>query len=64
MQFLHSPILERDQKVILKEALLLYIADLQKNYYKDKLIDESSYLNKMQELETIIETLHLTEFYQ
>jgi hypothetical protein len=64
MQFLHSPILERNQKLILKDALLLYISDLQKNYYKDKLIDESSYLNKMQELETIIETLHLTEFYQ
>ena len=64
MQFLHSPILERNQKLILKDALLLYISDLQKSYYKDKLIDESSYLNKMQELETIIETLHLTEFYQ
>ena len=64
MQFLHSPILERNQKMILKDALILYVSDLQGRYYKDKTIDEPSYLEKMKEIELIVHTLHLTELYQ
>ena len=33
MQFLHSAILDKEEKMILKDALFLYVSDLQKRYY-------------------------------
>ena len=46
MQFLHTAILDKDEKMILKDALFLYVSDLQKRYYGDKLIEEPVYLEK------------------
>lgn len=60
---LHSQILDRNEKMIIKDALFLYVSDLQKRYYGDKVIETSTYLEKMQEVETIVEKLHLTELY-
>ena len=53
-----------DEKLILKDALFLYVSDLQKRYYKDKMIPEQSYLAKMKEVEQIVDKLHLTELYR
>jgi len=64
MQFLHSAILDKDEKMILKDALFLYVSDLQKRYYGDKLIEETVYLEKMQEVEAIVEKLHLSDLYR
>jgi|TARA_R100000005_G_C4954269_1_gene173465 hypothetical protein len=64
MQFLHTAILDKDEKMILKDALFLYVSDLQKRYYGDKLIEETVYLEKMQEVEAIVEKLHLSELYR
>ena len=50
--------------MILKDALFLYVSDLQKRYYSDKLIETDVYLNKMKEVEAIVEKLHLTELYR
>tara|TARA_A200000159_G_scaffold142984_1_gene146873 strand:- start:5267 stop:5458 length:192 start_codon:yes stop_codon:yes gene_type:complete len=61
---LHSAILDSDEKMILKDALFLYVSDLQKRYYRDKMIPESSYLTKMKEVEGIVDKLHLTDLYR
>lgn len=61
---LYSAILDKDQKMIIKDALFSYVSDLQKRYYGDKVIETSFYLNKMREVERIVERLHLTELYQ
>jgi hypothetical protein len=61
---LHSQLIDMDEKMILKDALFLYVSDLQKRYYADKLVDEDVYLSKMKEVETIVEKLHLTELYR
>ena len=64
MQFLHSAILDKEEKMILKDALFLYVSDLQKRYYGDKLIQTDVYLEKMKEVEAIVEKLHLTDLYR
>lgn len=61
---LHSQLIDMDEKMILKDALFLYVSDLQKRYYADKLVDKDVYLAKMKEVETIVEKLHLTELYR
>ena len=64
MQFLHSQILDKNEKMILKDALFLYVSDLQKRFYADKLIEQPMYLEKMKEVETIVEKLHLSDLYR
>jgi hypothetical protein len=61
---LHSQLINMDEKMILKDALFLYVSDLQKRYYSDKLVETDAYLAKMKEVETIVEKLHLTELYR
>ena len=61
---MHSAILDMDEKLILKDALFLYVSDLQKRYYKDKMIPEPTYLAKTKEVEQIVDKLHLTELYR
>lgn len=61
---LHSAILDMDEKLILKDALFLYVSDLQKRYYNDKILPEDTYLCKMREVEGIVDKLHLTELYR
>ena len=51
------------QKELLKDALLAYVSNLQKRYYGDKIIDESLYLSKMKEVQSIVDELHLQELY-
>lgn len=64
MQFLHSPILDRDEKMVLKDALILYVSDIQKRYYADGVIAEDVYVSKMEHIQQIVETLHLSELYR
>lgn len=64
MQFLHSPILDKDEKMVLKDALFLYVSDIQKRYYGDGAISEEVYLSKMKRVEEIVNTLHLSELYR
>ena len=64
MQFLHSAILDKEEKMILKDALFMYVSNLPKRYYRDNLIEESVYLDKMNEIEQIVEKLHLSDLYR
>jgi len=61
---IHSAILIKDQKMILKDALLLYVADLQKKHFGAKVIDTNDYLSKMKEVEEIVKILHLNDLYK
>ena len=54
-------ILLREEKVLLKDALLLYISDLQGRYYRDHSIDPDTYFGKLSEIESIIEKLTLKD---
>ena len=60
----HSALLNTDQKMILKDALFLYVSDLQGRYYRNKLIETPTYLAKMKEVEDIVESLKLTDLYR
>jgi hypothetical protein len=53
-----------DEKMVLKDALLLYVSDIQKRYYADGAIPEDVYLSKMEHIKEIVETLHLSELYR
>ena len=64
MQFLHSPILDKDEKMVLKDALILYVSDIQKRYYGDGVIPEDAYLSKMERVKEIVDILHLSELYR
>tara|TARA_B100000287_G_scaffold156413_2_gene147547 strand:- start:837 stop:1043 length:207 start_codon:yes stop_codon:yes gene_type:complete len=61
---IHSAILIKEQKMILKDALLLYVSDLQKKYFGAKIIDKDDYLSKMKEVEEIVKILHLNDLYK
>ena len=61
---IHSAILIKEQKMILKDALLLYVSDLQKKYFGAKVIDKDVYLSKMKEVEEIVRILHLDDLYK
>jgi len=61
---IHSAILIKDQKMILKDALLLYVSDLQKKHFGAKVIDKDVYLSKMKEVEEIVRILHLDDLYK
>tara|TARA_B100000700_G_scaffold296020_1_gene359442 strand:+ start:821 stop:1027 length:207 start_codon:yes stop_codon:yes gene_type:complete len=61
---IHSAILIKEQKMILKDALLLYVSDLQKKYFGAKIIDRDDYLSKMKEVEEIVKILHLNDLYK
>jgi len=61
---LHSQILDTDEKMIMKDALFLYVSDLQKRYYQDKLIETPVYLERMKEVEAIVEKLKLSDLYR
>ena len=61
---LHSAILTIDQKRILKDSLMMYVCSQQKQYFRDNNIASKDYLDKMKEVETIAEQLHLKELYK
>ena len=48
----------------MKDALFLYVSDLQKRFYGDKIVPENVYLDKMKEVEAIVEKLHLSDLYR
>ncbi len=62
--YLKSAILTKMQKEVLKDSILSYVTVLQKRYYKDKTIDEQVYLSKMENIQEIVDVLHLNELYK
>ena len=61
---LHSQILNHDQKMLIKNALFLYIQDLQRKFYRDKLIDSTYYNAQMKEVDNVANRLHLKDLYK
>ena len=61
---LHSQVLTYDQKMLVKDALVLYIQDLQRKFYRDKLIDPTYYNTQMSEIDSIANALHLKDLYK
>ncbi len=43
---------------------MMYVCSLQKQYFRDNTIASQDYLDKMKEVETIAEQLHLKELYK
>ncbi len=58
---LHSQVLTYEQKMLVKDALVLYIQDLQRKFYRDKLIDPAYYNAQMSEVDNVAERLHLKD---
>lgn len=61
---LHSQVLTYEQKMLVKDALVLYIQDLQRKFYRDKLIDPEYYNTQMSEVDSVAERLHLKDLYK
>ena len=61
---LHSAILNHEQKMLVKDVLVLYIQDLQRKFYRDKLIDPTYYNAQMSEVDSIANALHLKDLYK
>ena len=64
MTVIRSAILNHSQKELVKDAILSYVTNLQKRYFKDNVISEELYLEKMEEVKEIISVLHLNELYK
>ncbi|AOV60872.1 hypothetical protein KNT15_gp191 [Synechococcus phage S-CAM22] len=50
--------------MLVKDALVLYIQDLQRKFYRDKLIDSTYYNTQMSEIDSIADSLHLKDLYK
>ena len=61
---LHSAILDRDEKLLVKDALVLYVQNLQKKFYRDKTIDETYYNSQMKRIDAVAEILALKDLYK
>ena len=61
---IHSQLLSRDQKMIVKDALIMYVCQLQKQFFRDHDIAFDEYQSKMADIEEITEKLHLKELYK
>ena len=64
MSIIKSSLLDKEQKYLLKNAILLYVTNLQKRYFRDNILEESTYLEKMKEVEELVKTLHLNDLYK
>jgi len=64
MSVIRSAILSQEQKEVLKDSILSYVTTLQKRFYKDSLITEELYHQKMKEIQDVVSSLHLNELYK
>jgi hypothetical protein len=64
MTVIRSAILNHSQKELVKDAILSYVTNLQKRYFKDNVISEELYLEKMEEVKEVVNALHLNELYK
>jgi len=61
---LHSALLTREQKLIVKDSLIMYVCQLQKQFFRDNIISFEDYTAKMKDINEITEKLHLKELYR
>ena len=60
---LKSAVLDSMQKEILRQAIFMYVSDLQKEFYQDKKILAKDYNSKMESISEIVDVLHLKNCY-
>ncbi len=58
---LHSALLTREQKLIVRDSLIMYVCQLQKQFFRDNIISFEDYTAKMKDINEITEKLHLKE---
>lgn len=63
MTNLKSAVLDLMQKEILRQAIFMYVSDLQQDFYRDKKITSEDYYAKMESISEIVEVLHLKNCY-
>ncbi|AFD02659.1 hypothetical protein Syn7803C97_43 [Synechococcus phage S-MbCM6] len=63
MTNLKSAVLDSMQKEILRQAIFMYVSDLQKDFYQDKKIISKEYNARMKSISEIVEVLHLKNCY-
>jgi hypothetical protein len=54
-----SAVLDSMQKEILRQAIFMYVSDLQRDFYHDKKILAKDYDDKMKSISEIVDVLHL-----
>tara|TARA_B100000131_G_scaffold316991_1_gene358133 strand:+ start:8345 stop:8542 length:198 start_codon:yes stop_codon:yes gene_type:complete len=59
-----TQLLTFEQKLIIKDSLIMYVCQLQKQYFRDKLISFDEYSARMQDIDEITDKLHLKELYK
>jgi hypothetical protein len=59
-----TQLLTFEQKLIIKDSLIMYVCQLQKQYFRDKLISFDEYSSRMQDIDEITDKLHLKELYK
>ena len=64
MSILHSAILDHEQKLIVKDSLIMYVCQLQKQYFRDGAIPFNEYEKKMKDIDLICEALNLKDLYK
>ena len=60
----HSAIIDHKQKLIVKDSLIMYVCQLQKQYFRDGAIPFNEYEKKMKDIDLICESLNLKDLYK
>ena len=60
----HSAMFGLEEKTLLKNALIKYVASLQKQYFANKTLDKHTYETQMDYVRSCVEKLHLNELYR
>ena len=53
-----------EEKTLLKNALIKYVASLQKQFFAEKSLDVHTYETQMEYVRSCVEKLHLNELYK
>ncbi len=61
---LYSALLTREQKLIVKDSLIMYVCQLQKQYFRDNNISFEEYCKRMEDIDEITDKLHLKDLYK
>ena len=61
---LYSQLLSKDQKMIVKDALIMYVCQLQKQYFRDKVMSYDEYHKRMEDIDELTDKLHLKDLYK
>ena len=61
---LYSQLLSKDQKLIIKDSLIMYVCQLQKQYFRDKIMSYDEYHQRMRDIDEITDNLPLKDIYK